>query len=63
MNGVVKFFNEEKRFGFIKADNGGKEYFFHESGLIVKVSKDDRVTFGTKEGKKGEMAFDVKLED
>ncbi|MBS7334434.1 cold-shock protein [Faecalibacter bovis] len=59
--GTVKFFNEEKGFGFIKEDGSGKEYFVHVTGLIDKVSENDEVTFELAEGKKGTMAVNVKL--
>lgn len=60
-NGTVKFFNEEKGYGFIKDDNEGKDYFVHAKGLVDQVKQNDKVTFGLKEGKKGLNAVDVKL--
>ena len=32
--GTVKFFNEAKRFGFIKPSDSDEDIFVHESGLI-----------------------------
>ena len=59
-NGVVKFFNETKGFGFIKEENG-QEIFVHVSGLADKIRENDNVTFDTQEGKKGLNAINVKL--
>ena len=39
--GKVKFFNENKGFGFIKDAESGNEYFVHVSGLIDKIKEDD----------------------
>ena len=59
-NGVVKFFNETKGFGFIKEENG-QEIFVHVSGLTEDIRENDNVTFDTQEGKKGLNAVNVKL--
>lgn len=61
MQGKVKFFNTEKGFGFIKDNDGTKEYFVHSTGLIDKINEGDEVTFELKEGKKGLNAVDVQL--
>ena len=58
--GTVKFFNEEKGFGFIKHDDG-KETFVHSSGLISQVKEGDRVEFDLQTGKKGLNAVNVKV--
>lgn len=58
--GVVKFFNPEKGFGFIKHDDSGKETFVHSSGLIDQVNEGDKVEFDLQEGKKGMNAVNVK---
>jgi len=50
-NGVVKFFNEAKGFGFIKED-GGQEIFVHATGLQEDIRENDNVTFEIQEGKK-----------
>lgn len=50
--GVVKFFNLEKGFGFIKRDGGLPDVFLHANAL-----KRSGITDGVKEGDK--LAFDV----
>lgn len=57
--GTVKFFNEAKGFGFIKTEDGTKEYFVHATGLKEKVQQNDVVVFEVEEGKKGPMAVNV----
>lgn len=61
MNGIVKFFNESKGYGFIIDNESKKEYFVHISGLVDKVKENDEVIFELKEGKKGLNAVEVKL--
>jgi CspA family cold shock protein len=62
--GTVKFFNETKGFGFIKADNGG-EVFVHVTGLAggTSLSENDKVEFDVEEGRKGPTAVKVKKVD
>ncbi|UKT65900.1 cold-shock protein [Pedobacter mucosus] len=57
--GVVKFYNETKGFGFIKAENG-EEIFVHITGLIDKIREDDNVEFEVQQGKKGLNAINVR---
>ncbi|MFL5754038.1 MAG: cold-shock protein [Bacteroidia bacterium] len=59
-NGVVKFFNDAKGFGFIKAENG-EEIFVHVSGLKEDIRENDNVTFDLQEGRKGMNAVNVSL--
>jgi len=60
-SGTVKFFNQEKAFGFIKQDNG-EEIFVHVSGLKEDIKQNDRVTFEVTQGKKGLNAVNVTIE-
>ena len=60
-SGTVKFFNNDKGFGFIKDANSSEEYFVHTTGLVNQVREGDSVTFDLKDGKKGLNAVNVKL--
>jgi cold shock protein len=60
-NGIVKFFNDSKGFGFIKEEGSEIEYFTHISGLVHEVRENDRVTFDLQEGRKGLNAVNVKI--
>lgn len=59
--GTVKFFNEEKGFGFIKPDDGGKDIFVHKSALSGPINEGDAVTYEVQEGPKGLNAVDVRV--
>ncbi|HMT35764.1 MAG: cold shock domain-containing protein [Bacteroidetes bacterium] len=61
ITGTVKFFNEEKGFGFIKHDDSNKETFVHANGLLDQVETNDKVIFDVQEGRKGLNAVNVKL--
>ena len=60
LTGTVKFFNEEKGFGFIKHDDSSKETFVHANGLIDQIEANDKVQFEVQEGRKGLNAVNVK---
>jgi len=59
--GVVKFFNETKGFGFITPCDGGREVFVHSSGLKDRIRENDDVSFDVEQGQKGLNAVNVKL--
>lgn len=61
--GVVKWFNEEKGFGFLTQDEGGKDVFVHFRSIAsegFKTLKDgQRVEFDVEDGQKGPQAANV----
>lgn len=60
-NGTVKFFNDEKGFGFITPDNGEKDLFVHVSAVENGTLEDgDKVSFEIGDGQKGPCAVNVK---
>ena len=59
--GIVKFFNESKGFGFITESDSNTEHFVHVSGLIDQIKEGDSVEFELTEGKKGLNAVNVKI--
>ena len=60
MEGTVKFFNEEKGFGFIQISGSSQDIFVHSSGLIDKIRENDKVEFDQERGKKGMNAVNVR---
>jgi cold shock protein len=59
MQGVVKFFNETKGFGFIKPSDSSADIFVHVSGLVDEIRENDEVTYDVERGKKGLNAVNV----
>ncbi len=59
--GTVKFYNEQKGFGFIAPDNGGKDVFVHATALeragMHSLSEGQKVSFDTQEDRRtGKLA-------
>ncbi len=59
--GIVKFFNDEKGYGFIVDQFSNNSIFVHANGLIDEITDNDRVTFEVEMGAKGPNAVAVKL--
>lgn len=60
--GFVKFFNEEKRFGFIGEMDSDQDYFVHEENVIDRIRDRDKVIFDVATGPKGLIAINVRLD-
>jgi CspA family cold shock protein len=63
--GTVKWFNDEKGFGFITVDGGGKDVFVHFSEIksdgFRSLGEDQRVEFEITQGAKGPQATNVQV--
>ena len=60
--GTVKFFNDDKGFGFITPEDGGKDVFVHVNGLNEgSLDEGDKVSYDVEQGKKGLNAVNVSV--
>jgi CspA family cold shock protein len=59
VEGKVKFFNEQKGFGFVVSDSAGSggDVYLHASALrrsgVMALSPEQRIRFSTRQGNKG----------
>jgi CspA family cold shock protein len=63
VTGTVKWFNDQKGFGFISPEGGSKDVFVHQSAIMGSgfrsLSEGDRVEFTIEQGPKGPSAANV----
>ena len=60
-NGIVKFFDTSKGYGFITDSASGQSLFVHMENLVDRIKENDKVTFEVGSGPKGKIALKVKL--
>ena len=62
--GVVKWFSNQKGYGFITPESSGKEVFVHYSAIqgdgYKSLAEGDKVEFDITNGPKGEQATNVR---
>jgi CspA family cold shock protein len=62
--GTVKWFSDEKGFGFITPDEGSKDLFVHHSSIEAdgyrSLSEGARVEYESEQGDKGPKAINVR---
>ena len=60
INGKVKFFNDQKGFGFIAPDDGSKDAFVHVSALekvgLSTLAQDQRVSYELETDQRGKTS-------
>jgi len=63
--GVVKFFNTERGYGFVKPDDGGRDVFVHitavEAAGLKTLNEGQRISFDVEPDKKGKGPKAVNL--
>ena len=60
INGKVKFFNDQKGFGFIAPEDGSKDAFVHVSALekvgLSTLAQDQRVSYDLETDQRGKTS-------
>jgi len=61
--GTVKWFSDEKGFGFITPDEGGRDLFVHHTGILgdgyKSLAEGAQVSYEEEQGDKGPKAVSV----
>jgi CspA family cold shock protein len=64
-NGTVKWFSDQKGYGFITPDDGGKDLFVHQSAIVAdgyrSLAEGAQVSYDTEQGPKGPSASNVQV--
>jgi cold shock protein len=63
LTGTVKWFSDEKGFGFITPDEGSRDLFVHHSNIVAdgyrSLAEGARVSYEEEPGPKGPKAVNV----
>jgi CspA family cold shock protein len=63
--GTVKWFNNQKGYGFIQPDEGGDDLFIHHSNIVAEgyrsLEDGQKVEFEAAQGQKGMEAINVRI--
>ncbi|MFH2203504.1 MAG: cold-shock protein [Elusimicrobiota bacterium] len=64
MKGTVKWFNDQKGFGFITPEDGSKDLFVHHTSILADgfktLAENQQVEFDVEQSEKGPRAGNVK---